>query len=367
MAEEWIKFRKKLLKEPEVREMAVRLKVTRQHVCGCLLGVWSLADEHAVERLDPVLYPDTYRDKCPADDGTNSGTDVEVMEGFLAWSTLADVDHEAEQAGFGQAMVDVGWLRVYENGLGFPSFQIHHSKSAKKRSSEQKRKARQRSAKGKSPADVPGYVPPDVPMRVGHCPGPEGDKKEKENKKEIQKGGGGRGERKPAAPATTTAEEKISGEKNQEAKIQEAKAQAERFLAEWDGIEGVSHAHMTISDERMICQPAVWALLTARMRDPAFLADWEKGLRFVRTSDLCRGRIPPKPGFDSPWRADVKWFCSPGNLAEILEGKKGGNSEGLTLDEEDQEWARNQEVDGQGEADCGESQESETREEVLEP
>ena len=124
---------------------------------------------------------------------------------------------------------------------------------------------------------------------------------------------------------------------------------------------------MTISDERMICQPAVWALLTARMRDPAFLADWEKGLRFVRTSDLCRGRIPPKPGFDSPWRADVKWLCSPGNLAEILEGKKGGNSEGLTLDEEDQEWARNQEVDGQGEADCGESQGSETREEVLEP
>jgi hypothetical protein len=150
MADEWIKMRHRLLGETEVKAMAHRLKVSRQHVAGCLLGVWSHADQHAIERPDPQ----NKRDKCPAANGTEDGTEGETTEGFLAFSTLQDIDNEALQPGFGEAMAAVGWLRVYEDGIGFPQYQVHHSSSAKKRASESKKKQKQRAGKGKSPAKL---------------------------------------------------------------------------------------------------------------------------------------------------------------------------------------------------------------------
>lgn len=338
MAEEWIKMRKKLLKEEEVREMAIRLKVTRQHVCGCLLAVWGLADEHATERIDPLYQAD----KCPPPSGTpagtDDGTDVVPTEGFLRWSTLADIDHEADQAGFGEAMQGVRWLRVYEDGIGIPQYQIHNASSAKKRASEAKKKAKQRLKKQHCPDPRPANVPATGGQKRGPEEEGEGDKNKNQRQRqrsETEGGGGGKGSRQtsppsgssgPVVPAATAAE-----------------AEAEEFFGEWDGISGVSQEHAAISDERLEIDPQIRKLVTARMLDPHFANNWRTGLNFVRTSDLCRGMVPPKEGFQESWRGSVKWFCGVGELTRILAGKFGGNGEGVTEEEEDRLWAESRE------------------------
>lgn len=333
MAEEWIKMRKKLLKTEQVKAMALRLKVTRQHIGGCLLAAWGLADEHAVERPDPHFR----RDICPTDGGTDSGTndgsDESPLEGFLRYSTLADIDHEAEQRGFAAAMIEVGWLREYEDGIGFPQYEIHNSKSAKKRSSEQKRKAKQRSKKQPCPDQSPAKCPSDVPHPPGQTAGPEGEGEiEGELDKEPEGGGGGGGRSQDVL--------RPQGATGPSAGNAATAAGVEEFLEEWGGIGGVSQEHAVISDELTVIDPQTRKLIEARMRDEYFSQNWRRGLRYVRTSDLCCGRVPPREGYQAPWRANVKWFCSPGELQKILAGKYGGNADGRTEEEEEQDWAR---------------------------
>lgn len=57
----------------------------------------------------------------------------------------ADIDKKAGLNGFAEAMLVAGWLSVYADGVAFPEWDEHHSKSAKIRASEQKKKRRQRS------------------------------------------------------------------------------------------------------------------------------------------------------------------------------------------------------------------------------
>lgn len=330
MAEEWIKMRKKLLKEEEVRELAIRLKVSRQHVCGCLLAVWGLADEHAVERPDPQARGE----KCPPADGTEEGTDVVPTEGFLRWSTLADIDHEADHPGFGEAMVAVRWLRVYEDGIGIPQYQIHNASSAKKRASEAKKKAKQRLKKQHCPDSRPANVPATRGQKQGPEGEEEGDKKKNQRQRpETEGGGGGKGNRQTSPPVTGSAPTPSAA----------SAAEVEDFFGEWDGISGVSQEHASISDERLEIDPQIRKLVTARMLDPHFANNWRIGLNFVRTSDLCRGMVPPKEGFQESWRGSVKWFCGVGELTRILAGKFGGNGEGVTEEEEDRLWAESRE------------------------
>lgn len=345
MADEWIKMRHRLLGEAEVKEMAIRLKVTRQHVAGCLLGVWSHADQYAVERPDPKRQ----RDICPDDDGTNAGTNVPATEGYLAFSTVDDIDHAAMQPGFAQVMADVGWLQIYPDGIGFPQYEVHHSSSAKKRASEQKKKSKQRSKKQPCPPSRPDNVPPTT----GQSGGPEGEgegEREEELESETQKqkkmkgGGGLSGERRasggatPQGVATTASMEKnLEGKKSRE----EHSAEVDAVLGAWDDIAGVSHEHAEPGDDGLVYDRRVVELLRARLRDPHFRDNWRTGLNFVRSSRLCRGMVEPATGFDSPWRISLKWFCGTGNLQKILDGSRGGNAEGLT-EEEDEDFFESQ-------------------------
>lgn len=363
MAEEWIKVRKKLRNETEVKEMASRLGISRPHVLWGLLGVWSLADEHAIERIDPEYLALNSSGECHVGNGTFDGTDAGAgsgdredtkvpTEGFLAFSTLEDIDHEAGQVGFGQAMVAVGWLRVYADGIGFPRFDIHNSKASKKRASEQKRKAtqRKREQQGRS------AVPPDVPQRTGQkrgqkagrrsgqTAGPEGEGDKKENKrdKEIknQKGGGGEfagaGSDIDLGDAGGVGDRSVRGGATPSSGENFERKELQRILEAWDEIAGVSQEHARISDDRLMCDPTVERLVLARLRDPHFAENWERGLRYVRSSDLCCGKVTPKEGFQQPWRASLKWFCSAGKLEEILGGKHGGRADGLIEEDEDE-------------------------------
>lgn len=356
MAGEWIKMRHRLLGEQEVKAMALRLRVSRQHIAGCLLAVWSHADQFAVERPDTLQ-----RDNCPPDTGTKSGTEVEITEGFLAFTSLADIDHEAMQPGFAEAMEAVGWLRVYEDGVGFPQYQIHHSSSSKTRASEAKKKQTQRAKKEKSPAKRPDATGTDVPASAGQKPDTiEGEREEEgeiqnKNQNKNQKGevaertggaasgGEARTRSRPATPASRS--EKISEGGAGGVAGGELTAEAEDVLGAWDGIGGVSHEHATpaAGGDTLVYDRRVLELLKARLRDAHFREHWRTGLNFVRSSRLCRGMVEPREGFDVPWRATLKWFCSPGNLAKVLEGSHGGNAEGLTEEDDDQFFAEQRE------------------------
>ena len=153
MASDWIKMRPELLREPEVIGIARRLSVSREHVVGCLLCVWGVADAHAVSR------------PCPDDNGTT--------EGHLSRYCPADIDREAGLAGFAVAMIDVGWLVEHEDGVSFPEWDVHNSRSAKTRACEQKKKARQRG---------------NVPVASRSCPDDTGTKpgtREEKRREEV--------------------------------------------------------------------------------------------------------------------------------------------------------------------------------------
>ncbi|TXH50255.1 MAG: hypothetical protein E6Q97_20900 [Desulfurellales bacterium] len=136
MAGDWIAMRHELLREPEVRGMAHRLGVSRQHVVGCLLAAWSLADCHSVSR------------DCPGDTGTT--------EGHLSRYTADDFDQEVGQSGFAAAMVAEGWLVVRDDGISFPKWENYNSSTAKQRLYERKKKQKQRQQSGQNRDKCPG-------------------------------------------------------------------------------------------------------------------------------------------------------------------------------------------------------------------
>ena len=147
MAGDWIKMRPELLREPEVIGISHRLGVTRQHVIGCLLGVWGVGDQHAVSRI------------CP--DGTGT------IEGHLSRYGMDDIDREAGHDGFAAAMEAEGWLIRRDDGISFPEWDAHNSRSAKTRACESKKKQKQRAGEAKLSTKVSQVCPDDTGTKQG--------------------------------------------------------------------------------------------------------------------------------------------------------------------------------------------------------
>lgn len=147
MTADWIKMRPCLLNEPEVVGMARDLGCTRQHVVGCLLSVWGVGDTHACHR------------SCPGDNGTS--------EGHLSRYCPADIDQICGQPGFAAAMMAAGWLVEHADGMAFPHWDAHNSKSAKVRASESKKKQRQRATHNEKSPDVSRSCPDDNGTKSG--------------------------------------------------------------------------------------------------------------------------------------------------------------------------------------------------------
>lgn len=160
MAGDWIKMRPELLREPEVIGISHRLGVTRQHVIGCLLGVWGVGDQHAVSRI------------CP--DGTGT------IEGHLSRYGLDDIDREAGHVGFAAAMEAEGWLIQRDDGISFPEWDAHNSRSAKTRACESKKKQRQRAGEPKLSTKVSQVCPDDTGTK-------QGTREEKRREEEVIK------------------------------------------------------------------------------------------------------------------------------------------------------------------------------------
>jgi len=120
MAHDWIKMRSSLGDDPDVIGIAIACDISQDLVVGKLHRLWSWADEH-----------------------TTDGHAPSVTKAFL--------DRYVSVAGFAQAMVDVGWLCILDEGVHFPDFERHNGKSAKKRALSAKRSSEYR-AKSDAPS-----------------------------------------------------------------------------------------------------------------------------------------------------------------------------------------------------------------------
>jgi hypothetical protein len=70
--------------------------------------------------------------------------DSNTVDGHADSVTNVTLDTVTGVTGFGQAMLDVGWLLQDNGGIIFPRWERWNAKSAKKRLQEAERKRRQR-------------------------------------------------------------------------------------------------------------------------------------------------------------------------------------------------------------------------------
>jgi hypothetical protein len=99
----WVKWDHGLARKPEVLEMARRLNVHRGIVATACMETWEWFDVH-----------------------TRNGNALGVTKTFLDLHVMVD--------GFAEAMLAVGWLDGSDGvGYSIPCFDLHHSKSAKRR------------------------------------------------------------------------------------------------------------------------------------------------------------------------------------------------------------------------------------------
>jgi|GEM_PF-2033649 len=118
MAATWIKMRSDLAEDPAVIGIAARLGVDEFSVVGRLQCLWSWADSQS-------------------------------RDGHARGVTTAWINRKVQRDGFAEAMVQVGWLEVTEDGITFPNFENHNGETAKSRALSSNRKQKERVAKTK--------------------------------------------------------------------------------------------------------------------------------------------------------------------------------------------------------------------------
>jgi hypothetical protein len=118
----WIKMRTDLARDPHVSRLSKLTALDRNHVIGCLAAVWSAADSY-------------------------------TTDGHIRKVGIEYVDEIAGVTGFGQAMIDIGWLRLdRRNGdIRFPHWHHHNGPTAKTRAQAARR---MKSARSGSSGDV---------------------------------------------------------------------------------------------------------------------------------------------------------------------------------------------------------------------
>jgi hypothetical protein len=109
----WIKIEHDLVTSPKFVTVASRLRHGRVTVLGACVTLWMIADKHAVEdRLYSL--------------------------------TLEGLDALVDLPGFGSAMAEVGWIRVYPDCLEVVDYQRHNGPTAKARAMDARRASRYR-------------------------------------------------------------------------------------------------------------------------------------------------------------------------------------------------------------------------------
>ena len=121
----WIKIRTNLSADPRVFRIASVAGIPPAHAVGCLVAVWSYADEHSTD-------------------------------GRIRWFGAADVDRVAGVAGFAAAMSAVDWLAVDGADCVLPRFNDHNGETAKTRANGARRQRRYRDSGTRDASSVTG-------------------------------------------------------------------------------------------------------------------------------------------------------------------------------------------------------------------
>jgi hypothetical protein len=109
-ATDWIKVRTNLWDDPRIGALCDKAGVSEATVVGGLYWLWATADSHSAK-------------------------------GELPNMSLKTLDRKTGIPGFGDAMVEIGWLYADSTGLTILKFDEHNGASAKKRAEDAKRKA----------------------------------------------------------------------------------------------------------------------------------------------------------------------------------------------------------------------------------
>ncbi|WP_457325608.1 hypothetical protein [Roseateles sp. P5_E11] len=137
MAGDWIKMRGNLWDDPRVAALCDACDCGEAQVVGALYWLWATADQHTEDGLMPGL-------------------------------TLRQIDRKTGVAGFGAALVAIGWIAESDGGVTLSRFDEHNGASAKRRCTEAQRKANVRTVSAsdadKSQTDA-GQIPPDCGAR----------------------------------------------------------------------------------------------------------------------------------------------------------------------------------------------------------
>jgi hypothetical protein len=121
MSSHWIKIEKSTPDKPEIRAAARICRVGKEKAFYAFFLLWSFFDSHS-------------------------------EDGFLPGLTLEDVDDTVGLKGFGQAMVNVGWLVADDMGINVANWERHNGKSAKARAQTMRRVQAHRARKRWDPA-----------------------------------------------------------------------------------------------------------------------------------------------------------------------------------------------------------------------
>jgi hypothetical protein len=91
---------------------------------------------------------------------------------------------------------------------------------------------------------------------------------------------------------------------------EEKKTQAKEIVEAWNEVDGLAAVRSLGATRKKA--------LAARLKDPAWRADWREALERIPECAFLMGE---SEGADRDWKADFDWFLKPESVARILEGK----------------------------------------------
>ncbi|VTS03055.1 hypothetical protein [Tuwongella immobilis] len=110
MALDWMPVRLSLTSDMRIQQIAAQLNVTRYHVVGALIDLWTNAN-------------------------------LQTMEGVFRYFPRQKLDMVYQLPGFAQALEELGWISFQGNSLKIENFEEHNGKGARRRALENRRKA----------------------------------------------------------------------------------------------------------------------------------------------------------------------------------------------------------------------------------
>jgi len=160
VAGDWIKMRGNLWDDPRVARLCDLTEQPEAMVIGGLYWLWSMADQHT-------------------EDG--------VLDGL----TLRQIDRKTGIVGFGEALVQAGWLSTDGDSVRIPHFEEHNGSSAKKRAQTAKRVAAHKAGGNAADVDVGavGWGGVTLDMESGNAVSVSGALPREEKRREEGEGG----------------------------------------------------------------------------------------------------------------------------------------------------------------------------------